>query len=292
MQRRTIVNHRLWHVTYIITILLIVVIGFWVSANQASSVSALTESSPAQIQADTPWHIFFDAIPTSDGTGLVVFTEATTEVSGSVEAEVTVGGAARCYGMTYGSGSYQTTATEILIAGVANTGGTIGLAANLDGGDVLETDMLAFNRYLIPTTNAPLVQSDDGLLSLAVADNSLPASAYILVMTTNTLPGPAANGQTPVGDAYTIRASGANPTSAKPMLLTLTVPDAKLGQTDPQELLLMQWNAGTEQWQSLDSSITPVSGGYQLNAPVSRFTVYTVMSEPRWHVYLPTIINN
>jgi uncharacterized repeat protein (TIGR01451 family) len=243
----------------------------------------LGQNGPSVPNAATPWRIHFYAVPGADGTSLFVSTGQTTELATTVTCEVEVGEARYRHGMSY---SIEETAYETLIGGVFAPGpstveGTIGLSTDLDDDETLDTGPVFYRRFFVPTTGAAPLVSDDNNLEMTLSDNSLPADAYALVMSTNAIPGPLPPGHQTVGQPYSVRASGANPTSMNPMLLKLFYTDTTLGNIDPHTLSILQWSPVSREWDDLAGNLDDLVEN-SVTTTTDRFTVYALMSAPHW----------
>jgi hypothetical protein len=182
--------------------------------------------------------------------------------------------------------SIDESAYEVLIGGVfdpeaSTTEGTIGLSGGLSQGDTLETPDVPFGRFFVPTTGAAPLVSNDRNLEMTLSDNSLSADAYVLVMSGNASPGPVPLGHRLVGQPYSVKASGANVTSTKPMLLKLFYTDITLGQVDPHTLGILQWNPVSREWDDLDGTLDDWIE-HSVSTTTDRFTVYALMGTTRW----------
>jgi hypothetical protein len=185
--------------------------------------------------------------------------------------------------MTYSpeKSAYEATTAKILVPGSPTVEGTIGLSADLDDGSTLDTGPIPFRRFYVPITGADPVVSDDNLLEVTFSDNSLPAAVYVVVMSTNAVPGPVPLGHQLVGMPYSVRASGATITTTKPMLLKLFYTDTTLRDVDPHTLSALQWDPGAGQWYDLGGALDNAIEN-SLSTTTKRFTVYALMSTPRW----------
>jgi hypothetical protein len=232
------------------------------------------------------WSVPFWSVPTSDGTGLFVRTGRTEELATTVYSAVEVGQARHRYAMTYNveESAYEATTAEILIPGSSTVEGKIGLSADLDDDDTLETPDVPFYRYFVPTTSptglTSLVSVDNNL-EMTLSDHSLPANAYVLVMSANTIPGPLPMGHQLVGQPYSVQASGATVTSTKPMLFKLFYTDTTLGGVDPHTLSILQWNPVSQKWDDLGGSLDDAIE-HSVSTTTDRFTVYALMGTTRW----------
>jgi hypothetical protein len=233
---------------------------------------------------ETNWDIHFYAVPSADGTAVFVSTGQTTEVSGDVNAGLEVAGAAkRRFLMTYSTdeSAYEVLATEIVLPGPLTVEGDIALTADLDNGETLDTGEVDFRRFFVPTVGAAPLVSTDNTLEMTLSDHSLPADAYALVMGTNSSPGPITIGHQLLGKPYSVRPSGAIISSTKPMLLKLFYTDTTLGSTDPHTLSLLEWDPVGLTWDDLGGVLDDLIEG-SVTTTTDRFTVYALMSVPRW----------
>lgn len=230
-----------------------------------------------------PWNIHFWAVPVGDDS-LHIFTGQTTEMDTTVNAEVGVGGAPRRrFVMTYNidESAYEAVAADILIPSSSTVEGDIGLSTDLDTGDTFHTGWIDFRRFFVPTTGAPPIVSDDNLLEMTIGDSSLTAPVYVAVMSANAIPGPLPWGHQLVGQPYSVRPSGAIVTSTQPMLLKLFYTDTTLGDVDPHTLSVLQWEPVAREWDDLGGSLDDAIE-HSVSTTTDRFTVYALMSTPRW----------
>jgi hypothetical protein len=114
-----------------------------------------------------------------------------------------------------------------------------------------------------------------------IHEHSLPADAYVVVMSTGTAPGPVALGHQLVGQPYSVRASGAAVTSTKPMQLRLFYTDAALGDVDPHTLSALQWNPLIRDWDDLGGDLDSWIE-QSVTTTTDRFTIYALVATTQW----------
>lgn len=255
-----------------------------IAASARKIGAALKMDEPSAPSATTPWRVHFYAAPGSDGTSLFVSTGQTTELVADVNADLTVGGAPRgSFGMTYNTGemAYETWIGSAFNPGPSTTEGTLALSAEIDDDETLDTGYVPFRRFYVPTTGAAPIVATDNNLEMLLSDYSLEVDAYVLVMSSNVLPGPTPLGHRLIGQPYSVRASGAIVTSTKPMLLKLFYTDTTLGDVDAHTLSVMQWDPVARKWDDLGGNLDDAIE-HSVSTTTGRFTVYTLMSTPCW----------
>jgi hypothetical protein len=258
--------------------------GSIIATDAGGAGLGLDSDNPLASVGTTSWSIHFFAVPGADGTSLFVSTGRTTQLDTSVTAEARVVGQAwHRHGMTYNleKEAYETLISGIFTPGHSTIEGNIGLSTDSDNGDALETPDVPFRRFYVPTTDADPIVSVDNNLEMTLSDHSLPADAYVLVMSANTIPGPLPPGHQLVGQPYSVRASGATVTSTKPMLLKLFYTDTALGGVDPHTLSVLQWNPVSQEWDDLGGSLDDAIE-HSVSTTTERFTVYALMATTRW----------
>lgn len=253
------------------------------AADIDSTKPGLSPDDPPVSSTTIPWSIHFFVVPSADGTSLFVSTGQTAELYTTVTAEVEVGQARLSHGMTYNDGEavYEYLFSGVFTPGPSTVEGTIRLSTDLDNGETLDTGPILFRRFFVPTTGAAPIVSEDNNLEMTLSDNSLPADAYALVMSTNAAPRPLPLGHQLVGQPYSVRASGAVVTSTKPMLLKLFYTDTTLGNVDPHTLSVLQWDPVSREWDDLGGSLDDLIENL-VSTTTDWFTVYALMSTPRW----------
>jgi hypothetical protein len=159
--------------------------------------------------------------------------------------------------------------------------GTVSVTISLSPTQTLESDPLSFRRFLVPTSDASPIVSPDNYLEMMIREHSLPADAYVIVMSTGIAPGPVALGHQLVGQPYSVRVSGTTITSTKPMLLKLFYTDTTLGSVDPHTLGILQWDPVSREWDDLDGTLDDWIE-HSVSTTTDRFTVYALMGTTRW----------
>jgi hypothetical protein len=185
--------------------------------------------------------------------------------------------------MTYDTGeaAYETWIGGAFNPGPSTTEGTLALSAEIDEDETLDTGYVPFRRFYVPTTSAAPIVATDNNLEMLLSDHSLEVDAYVLVMSSNTSPGPTPLGHRLVGQPYSVRASGAIVTSTRPMLLKLFYTDTALGDVDAHTLSVMQWDPVAQGWDDLGGNLDDAIE-HSVSTTTGRFTVYALMSTPCW----------
>lgn len=247
------------------------------------SVAAEYHPQTEQRNESSPWRLHFWAAPSTDGTSLFVSTAQTSVQAGTVRAQA-VGPTGKIgVGMSYngGNSAYEVLIGAIFPAGSSIVEGQLSLTTDLDNGETLDTGPVDLRRFFVPTTNASPVVSNDNLLEMTISNNSLAADAYVVVMPTNDLPGSLPQGHQLVGSPYSVRPSGANFTSNNPLLLKLFYTTVTLGNFEPHTLSILQWDPVASAWVDLGGTLDDFIEN-SFTATSERFTVYGLMSAPRW----------
>jgi hypothetical protein len=240
---------------------------------------ASTDLSVKKAANNGAWNLPFWAVPAGSDS-LYILTDQTIKIGNSASANVTIGQGRIRFAMTYTDGSYEVLATQIPFSGGTDEG-TIALTADLEGDNEMHTSEVEFRRFFVPTIDAPPLVSTDNLLEMIVSDHSLPADVYVLIMDINAIPEPVPLGHNVVGQPYSVRSSGAIIESLHPMLLKLSYTDLTLQGADPHTMSIFEWDPLSRQWGELGGELDDWIGK-SMTTTTENFSVYSLMSTPRW----------
>lgn len=240
--------------------------------SQANAVPANLTTAPAAA---------IHAVPGSDGESLYVAAGRLGQVAVPVYANVTVAGTSheRSHTMDYdpGSGVYAYTFEGLFSSADTTVQGTILISTTTTP----NLGNSPYVRHKVAGASSEDLPSTDGLVNLHVnAGGVSTGTYYVLIMPTNIPPGDPLPGHCLVGQAYSIRASGALTESLQPMTLRMYYDPASLDDVDPHTLSLFAWDASGRQW--LDLGGTPFLEHYYLSSPVRRFTTYALVATTTW----------
>lgn len=148
-------------------------------------------------------------------------------------------------------------------------------------------------QYVV-NTQAQVVYSDDGNMSLHLEPGSLPSdAAYIVVMPPGATPGPLPADLALVGDVYDVTASGALTVLERPAVLKLHYNSVVTGAPAPPDRLgLYRWDGGA--WQSVPAVVDAKQAA--VVASVRTLGTYALMAppgpwmEPRHYIYMPVVL--
>lgn len=251
----------------------------------ASELQADYPSLPASYQSQAPvaqngtFAPFLDIVPSQDGTELYISAGGVGELGGTVFANIGIGPG-------HDQGSYTMTFSDTVQTYIATAPGfTPGIDAHgplsITTTLGLDTGAVDFNRAYVPASTTQTIDSIDGNLQLTVVStDTFPSEAYVAVVPSYALPGPPPLGHRLVGNAYSVRASGARLISDKPMSLHLSYNETTLAGADPHTLAIFAWDAFNKCWDALGGTL--FSTQQYLSVATSRFTTYALMATLTW----------
>ena len=215
---------------------------------------------------------FIHAVPSQDGTALFVSVGGLDAPCGTI-----------CVNMgTWPTPVQRCCSTPPCILTVT------GLTPNMDEyGSIRITSTLGlemtidFYRAYVPASTSRTIHSMDGNLRLTlVSTDTFPSEAYVVVVPSHVPPGPLPLGHRLVGNAYSVRASGAVLIADRPMSLRVYYNETTLAGADPHTLAMFAWDAYHERWDNLGGSL--FSDQQYVSVATRRFTTYALMATPTW----------
>jgi hypothetical protein len=155
----------------------------------------------------------------------------------------------------------------------------------------LNTGGVDFNRAYVPLSPTPGtdITSPDNILKLTLLNaDTFPAEAYVAVVPSFAPPGPPPLGHRIIGSVYSVRASGALPTTNKPFSLDLSYNETLLTGANPHTLAIFAWDAFNQRWDNLggrlfyDPNFPNDLNRNRVSVTSSLFTTYALMAAPTW----------
>lgn len=137
-----------------------------------------------------------------------------------------------------------------------------------------------FEQRYIPG-DAPLtISSLDTAVRLFMPAGALLPDSYVVINNTVQLPGDLPAGFRQLGQAYSIRASGAVTQSLAPMILDMDYEPGMLAGRDPYTVSMFWWDEAHNQWQDVESE--PMGYLPAQSKSVRRFGIYVLMAGTTW----------
>lgn len=226
---------------------------------------------------------FLNVVPGSDGRELFISASGVGALGGTVFANIDIGptGDKHSWTMTYSDTTQTYLATAAGFTAEQGQAGTISITTTLG----LDTGAVGFYRAYVPPAAASVtfITSTDGRLRLMVSPDTFAVTTYVAVVPSFAPPAPAPAGYRFAGSVYSVRASGAQPDAAKPMILELGYDEAALAGADPHTLTIVAWNADPDRphWVPLGGRLD--TEHRSLTVATARFTTYALMAGPAWH---------
>lgn len=224
------------------------------------------------------------AIPLSDGTGMLISAggPGLASIDSPIFATLQVGPTS--YGPSHtpydpATGAYMTIFEGVAVPGTsslmtATITTTLGMTGTLFlGRSIFE------RRYLAGDTTV-IAYSHDGKVRLVVPAQAVPPATYLVVMNTVAPPDNPPFGYRLLGQAYAIRASGAQTQTLAPLLLSIAYDASGLADVDAHTLSVFLWNAYRRQWQDVGG--TPAINETGLETSIRHYGTYAIMSGATW----------
>jgi hypothetical protein len=243
------------------------------------------------ILEEAPFTLDISVIPTGVNYQAQVQVKASTVLSGTPQAEVFQLGSSTpiSVALAYESSTGLYTGTIDLAPSLAPVG-----SVEVTAQDTTSHTLQVFNNFsLFPVTASEdtVAYSDDGLVELYLPADSLSDDAYVSFVP-DSAAGPPPEGLVILGGPYSVQASP-EVTLNNDVGLTLKYLDAggALDGIDPSAAQIYRWDAGTEQWVPLTSSV--LEGRDEVSTAINAFGTYAVMaSELQYPVYLPIVVRD
>jgi hypothetical protein len=222
---------------------------------------------------------FLDMVPSQDGEEVYVSARGVGQLGGAAFTNIGIGPGHNKGGwtMTYSDTveSYITTATGFTPN--VDDYGPINITTTLG----LDTGVVEFRRDYVPASTLHTLVSQDGKLELEIVSaDTITVDTYILVVPSYAPPGPTPSGHRLVGSSYSVRAGGALPGTARPMLLRLYYDETSLAGADPHTLAIFRWSTSNRRWENVGGN--HFADGHYLSAAVSQFATYALMATTTW----------
>jgi hypothetical protein len=109
---------------------------------------------------------------------------------------------------------------------------------------------------------------------------TVPVDVYLVVMSTNTAPGPLPSGYNLIGSPYAMRPSGSLTQSEKFMTLKFHYNDPLLIGSDPHTLSVMGWNPNSHTWEVRGGDL--FDDNNYLAFSTKDFGLYALAAAPTW----------
>lgn len=267
--------------------ILFITIALGVMLMIPARLSAQEPDPTETVSAQTDdWLVHLYASPGSDGLGLWAFTGKVADICEEVEFIADRGSPAPFDGeYSPGEGIYSGFHNNFFIDTTDIQSGTLEVRCTLPEGEILDTEAIEFKRYYYANDNSPapvpVDSPDNGKASLNLFSTSLYAPHYIIVMTTNALPGALPSDVKSVGFPYSFRSFITTFDSDNPMSLAIGSSDIELGTVNPLTLRIFEWNV--DRWIRSDQySVTTFESLPRLNRATTKFTTYILGGTPHW----------
>ncbi|MFQ5433917.1 MAG: hypothetical protein ACE5FD_03490, partial [Anaerolineae bacterium] len=176
---------------------------------------------------------------------------------------------------------------QVSFAGVGLGSGEVRVS-NISGRAAINSN---YNLFRVFDAQDNDLASEDGNLLLTVSAGSLlnHADAYAAIAPTGYLPKPLPGEQQLLGNAYSVRFSGAATGLTQPALLTMHDHPDVTGNAINK--VIYYWNPGTVRWERIDGTIDEQN--HAVTATITQFGVYALGStiDNITKVYLPVMLN-
>lgn len=226
-------------------------------------------------------------VPSEDGQSVLVQAGGVGQLGGQVFTNLQIGpsGNKGSYTMTYSDTveSYVASVPGFAATQTESASLSITTTAGLDSGD------LVFTRALVRQgqPGESVTTADGGLTLTVIASDTFGGDIYLAAAPSYAPPGPLPAGLRLASRTYSLRASGAVAVADRPMSLRLTYSPAVLTATEQEALAIYAWDPFARHWDVLPSAAF-ASEGY-VNAAVTRFTFYALITTGPYSVYLPAV---
>lgn len=237
---------------------------------------------------ETPFTLHISVIPTPVDYQAQVQVKASTTLSGTPQAKIFQLGSSTpiSVALAYDSSAGVYTGTADLDPSLS-LAGNVGVTAQ----DTMSHTLQVFNTFgLFPVTASgdAVAYSGDGLVELYLPEGSLSGDAYVSFVPDAAV-GPPPGGLIILSGPYSVQASpGVTLSNDVGLSLKYLDTGGTLDGIDPSTAQIYRWDAGTEQWVPLTSSV--LDGRAEVSTAIDAFGTYAVMAaEPQYPVYLPVV---
>jgi hypothetical protein len=242
------------------------------TAEPAASQPGAGEPAVAQASPLQPALI---VVPESDGQGVLVQAGGVGQLGGQVFTNLRIGpsGNKGSYTMAYSDtvSSYVVNIPGFPAGASASAGLSITTTQGLDSGE------LTFTRGFFPAGQRASLTTDDGGLELQIINaGTFPGDTYIAATPSFAPPAAPPAGYRLAGRSYSLRASGALPAAALPMILRLSYEPAALTAEEQAALRIFAWDPAAGRWDNLGGSISTAPP--YVSVAAERFTFYALMT--------------
>ncbi len=126
-----------------------------------------------------------------------------------------------------------------------------------------------------------MISVNEGQFILEILNaGSVPTDTYVLVMSTNAVPGALPVGYQLAGKTYNVRPSGSLTESEKLMALNLSFQEPLPADRDPHTLAIVGWDAFNKTWDILGGDL--LYDQRLLTLDIRRFRIYALATTPTW----------
>lgn len=238
--------------------------------------------------------LFLQAVPDSQGTGMLFSAGGAGELDGTAFVNLGVGPGHNKGGYTM---AYSATADTYiaLVEGFApaiDTHGSLLITTTVG----FSSRSTSFYRTYVPTgTLTPIVSLDGTARLQPVSPDTFPTAIYVAVVASFAPPGPAPAGHRCVGSSYSVRASGALTAAERPLLLEMAYSQLTLAGADPHTLAIFAWDPSARRWDRLggrlfyDPDLPNDPMRNIVSAATARFTTYALLATPAWRDEFDTL---
>lgn len=189
-------------------------------------------------------------------------------------------------GPTGNKGGYTLPYSDTLDSYVTTVSGFAAQADFADTISITSTEGLnappvGFTRGLARAGQPATITLVDGSVQLQVlSPGTFSVDTYVVLAPSYAPPGPPPLGYRIVGSAYGVRASGAQPSAGKAMLLDMAYSANSLAGADPYTLAAFFWNPNLGVWQPLESALD--TDNQLVSVVTERFGFYALMATSTW----------
>jgi len=245
------------------------------------------QPGPDRLESSNPvGTAFINAVPSSDGAEVFISVAGVRSTEAPIILNVDPGAGPGnhqgSYAMTLSGTTYLATAIGFAPGqDVGNDGDDMMSITTTVGSEVKSTGEINFQRAFVETSQPEIISVDDDDFILEILNvGTVPTDTYVLVMSTNTSPGPLPRGCRLVGSGYNVRPSHSLTESEKLMTLNLRFEEPLSSGSDPHTLAVAGCDSYNEPWDILGGDL--LDDLDLVTLVTRRFRIYALATTPTW----------